>query len=75
LKACHFYIFYLIASLDSCLNSIKHEKVFATIGCHPHFAAKWDDKIESYIYSSLTNPKIVAIGECGLDVSRKLVFF
>lgn len=48
----------------------KHENLFATIGLHPH-----DDLTESFNekeYEKLVvHPKVVAIGECGLDYARK----
>ena len=47
--------------------------VYGTIGCHPHFANSWNSKIENYVYSSLCHSKIVAIGECGIDISRKYI--
>jgi Tat protein secretion system quality control protein TatD with DNase activity len=61
-------------SLEASLNAIKNSLVYATIGCHPHFAHNWSSKIESYVYSGLTHPKVVAIGECGIDVSKKYKF-
>jgi len=57
--------------LNECLRIVKHPKVFSAIGCHPHFADKWTDEIERIVYSALNEENIVAIGECGLDSSRK----
>ena len=49
----------------------KSHAVFGTAGIHPHNAdsAKKEDfdKIEKYVTE---NPKIVAVGECGLDYDR-----
>ncbi len=45
--------------------------IFVKSRCHPHFANKWDDKIRNLVYETLSKPGIVAIGECGLDYSRK----
>lgn len=53
------------------LKKVDHPKVFSAIGCHPHFANKWDEKIKSFVCETLSKPQIVAIGECGLDYSRK----
>ena len=41
----------------------NHSDVWATVGLHPHDATNGVDSIVSYIDS----PKVVAIGECGLD--------
>lgn len=47
----------------------KHENVFACIGVHPvdDVSAHFDEDIMSELVS---NPKVVAIGECGLDYFR-----
>ena len=57
----------------------KHEKVFATIGIHPHYAGGYfscrdceDNKerhsdFEVFARGQKENKKVVAIGECGLD--------
>jgi TatD DNase family protein len=45
-----------------------HASVFAALGIHPHHAAETDDGYERFLENRLTNePKVVAIGECGLD--------
>ncbi len=50
---------------------VKNHNVFGTAGIHPHNAnsAKKDDfeRIEQIVKG---NPKIVAVGECGLDFDR-----
>lgn len=50
-------------------TTVKHEGVFASIGLHPHEAqhyADFPDKLAEF--AALANsPKVVAIGECGLD--------
>ncbi len=48
-----------------CANS--HQKVFASVGVHPHEAKYGIGKI-----SELISDKVVAIGECGLDYYRNL---
>jgi TatD DNase family protein len=46
----------------------NHENIFASIGLHPT-DSKEDFKEEDYI-DLVKNPKVVAIGECGLEFSR-----
>jgi len=59
-------------SLEKYLLKYGHEKVRFTLGCHPHFANEWSEHTHNLIYSCLkSNAKIVAIGECGLDTSKK----
>ena len=41
----------------------QHDDVWATVGLHPHDATQGTDSILSYI----SQPRVVAIGECGLD--------
>lgn len=45
----------------------RHEDVYATLGVHPHEAASFDEAADNYIQTHATNPKIVAVGEIGLD--------
>lgn len=44
----------------------SHDSVWATVGLHPH-DAKLSQKTLEAIKDLATNPKVVAIGECGLD--------
>lgn len=60
-----------MAKLTEQLRICKHPKVYSTIGCHPHFSDFWTNSIERLIYNVLFRSDIVAIGECGLDSSRK----
>jgi TatD DNase family protein len=45
----------------------QHENIFACIGVHPHEAAKATDKDFGEIEELSNHPKVVAIGEIGLD--------
>ena len=61
-------------NLKSSQNSIQlaeaYPDIFATIGFHPHEASKTrNDGIES-LAEMARHPKVVAIGEIGLDFYR-----
>ncbi len=49
----------------------KHENLFASIGMHPNHAEQelFDEKLFRELAA---HPKVVAIGECGLDYYRKI---
>ena len=48
----------------------RHEAVYATVGWHPHEAASFGADGESRLASLAAQPKVVAIGEIGLDFYR-----
>jgi TatD DNase family protein len=62
--------------LQTSINSVELAKnydcLYATVGVHPHDAGKYNDKMESELYSLLDNEKVVAVGEIGLDFYRDL---
>ncbi|MEO8231662.1 MAG: TatD family hydrolase [Ignavibacteriota bacterium] len=47
--------------------SEKYEQVYATVGIHPHDTKDWNDSLISEIEKLAKHPKVVAIGEIGLD--------
>lgn len=47
--------------------SQKHEKVFCSVGVHPHEAKTCEQEHLQYFKSVATNDKVLAIGEVGLD--------
>lgn len=50
---------------------VKTHDVYGTAGIHPHAADDAADKdLERIEEIILSNPKIVAVGECGLDYDR-----
>lgn len=57
--------------IDSSLKAIKiaekYNGVYAAVGIHPHHAIKQDNKILLQLEKLLTNKKVVAIGEVGID--------
>jgi len=46
--------------------------VFATAGVHPHTASAFDRRAGTLIEELLANPMVVAVGETGLDLYRRL---
>ncbi len=43
------------------------DRVFATVGVHPHEASELDDENRKAIRTWLAHERVVALGECGLD--------
>jgi len=50
----------------------KYDFIYATVGYHPHDAKDLDDNIFTEIKKLARRPKVVAIGEIGLDYYRNL---
>ena len=48
----------------------EHKVVFAAIGIHPHDSAKATTEDMDFIAENFSNPRVVAIGEIGLDYYR-----
>ena len=57
--------------LDNCRTVLalteKYEGVFAAIGIHPNSSASWQDSWIGVLRDLAQHPKVVAIGEIGLD--------
>ena len=45
----------------------NHENIYIGLGQHPHQANEWDKSSSEVIEKHIQHPKVVAIGECGLD--------
>ncbi len=45
----------------------KYEQIYATVGIHPHDTKEWNDSLLLEIEELAKHPKVVAIGEIGLD--------
>lgn len=62
--------------LDSSRRSIalaeRYESVYATVGVHPHDAKTLDDAVLAELRRLGGHPKVVAVGEIGLDFYRDL---
>jgi len=50
----------------------RFDSVYATVGMHPHDADKVDDQTIEQFREMCRNPKVVGIGEIGLDYYRDL---
>ena len=50
----------------------RHQCVWATVGVHPHDASKTGDDTLARIEGLLKHPKVVALGEIGLDFHHNL---
>jgi TatD DNase family protein len=57
-------------SRRACDLAAANEDVWAAIGCHPHEADKYVDDL-SGLRELVKRPKVVAIGETGLDYAKK----
>ncbi|MGJ8517369.1 TatD family hydrolase [Carnimonas bestiolae] len=44
--------------------------LYSTAGVHPHHASDWTPVLERQIRDALTQPGVLAVGECGLDFNR-----
>jgi len=60
-----------VSSEEAVLLATKYEHLWASIGLHPNDTPHEDFSSEQYA-SLIKNPKVVAIGECGLDFYRIL---
>jgi TatD DNase family protein len=45
----------------------KHANIYAAVGVHPHESHELDDENRAAIRDWLAQPKVMALGECGLD--------
>ena len=59
------------SNYNSSVNSLKlansYDNVYCVLGCHPHDAKDYDQKMQDFLVNNANNPKTVAIGEIGLD--------
>ncbi len=60
----------LESSAASIALAEKYDVIYATVGYHPHDARKVDDIIIEKLKEYASHPKVVAIGEIGLDFYR-----
>ncbi len=50
----------------------RYASIYATVGVHPHGAASLDDELMGELRRMAVHPRVVAIGETGLDYYRDL---
>lgn len=50
--------------------SERHPNLFAAVGIHPNDALSWDDRTLSELRAMSRHPRVLAIGEIGLDYYR-----
>lgn len=64
---------YDMASSEEALQiARKYKHVYATVGVHPHDAKTFKPEVRDKLKALARDPKVVAIGEIGLDYYRDL---
>ena len=53
--------------LDGVALANRYEKIFATVGMHPHESKHFNHEFVQKMTELAVNPKVVAVGEIGLD--------
>ena len=70
------YIVNIGFDVDGSIKGVKlaeqHDGLYATVGIHPHKAIELDQNVLNKLRELSENPKVVAIGEIGLDYYRNL---
>jgi TatD DNase family protein len=56
--------------LDAVALAERHPQLSVVAGLHPHLAEAWDDAGRRALDELLAHPRVVAVGECGLDYYR-----
>lgn len=60
----------VVSSREAVALAERYEQVYATVGVHPHNAACYESHVESELRAYAAHPKVVAVGEIGLDYYR-----
>jgi len=57
-----------VSSFDQTLAvAVAHDDIFCTVGTHPHYSSEDADLDYKDVLALAEHPKVVGIGECGLD--------
>ena len=64
--------FDLATSLNSIELAEAHASIYASVGVHPHDALSLHDDLLTRLERAAEHPKVVAVGETGLDYYRDL---
>ncbi len=59
-----------VASSRTSVDIASDARVFAAVGVHPNSADGWDDEASEAVSELLLSPRVVAVGETGLDFFR-----
>jgi TatD DNase family protein len=62
----------LRSSREAAALAARHDDVYATVGVHPHDAVRFDGVVRTGLERLLREPRVVAVGETGLDFYRDL---
>ena len=58
-------------ALELCVNLDESgQRLFSTAGIHPHCASDWNDDCAQRLRGLLSESRVRAVGECGLDFNR-----
>ena len=60
----------LETSRDTIDIAESNQPIYAAIGVHPNSANKWDKRTIGYLDEMSSHPKVIAVGEIGLDYYR-----
>ena len=64
------------SSRDSALRALdlarSDARLHSTAGLHPHHAAEWSEELRAVFRDLAQQPRLVSLGECGLDYFRDL---
>ena len=60
------------SSFDETLEFLteNHKNVYGALGIHPHSAYIYNDEMEEALKNHLSHPKVIALGEIGLDYEK-----
>ncbi len=57
----------LATSAEAVALANKYDMIYAAVGIHPHDTNEWEDDLIPKLEELIQNPKVVGIGEIGLD--------